>query len=759
MQSNIDFIMDDLNDFPDSWVELYNSGSETVNLSEFCLGVTEKAEAAWKLPKYSLSPKAFCLVYCDKVGKDWHTDYRLESGKGCTLYLFRNGEIVDRLPADMKKQPAPNVAFGRITDASSQWAYQLQPTPGKENSGETCSCEDILGDPVFSIPGRLLKEGEKISVALSLPDGAPEGTEIRYTVDCSEPTEESKRYTGTSIRVGASKVIRAKLFCKGYLSPRAVTQSYLYLNHDVTLPVISVCTDSKYLYDEKIGIYVEGTYGGGKKNYEYNWRRPINFEYFGEDLENSELNQVCESRITGAASRGHSLKSLGIYANKRFGEKRLKYEFFPDQRPGVTDFKSVMLRNAGNDFDGLYMRDALIQRHTASNVNLDWQAWSPAIIFINGEYKGMLNIRERSNEDNIYTNYNGLEDIDMIENWWELKEGNRDSWEAFKSFYNEHGHSWEEYDKLLDVQEFMDVMIMNFYFCNLDFPGNNIVMWRPQNQDGRWRVMVKDTDFTMGIYSGSADYQIFRWFYNPNYDSGHNWGANGYEATRLFRRLMEDERFYREFIDRMAIYMGDFLNYDRIWELWEQMHDKIKYEYQYHHDLINRWWPDYDAEMRKAQDWVKKRTAIMYDQINDYYKVGAPKALVVNCEGGDTDQMSISLNGVKLSRNSFSGKFFAGREMTVEGENVSGWEVKEILPDGPSSQTISGNSFTFTMPDNCYAVTIVAKSSADAINEIVSDSPTSSGAIYDLSGMRRERISKGLNIVRNGSSTIKIFIE
>ena len=70
-----------------------------------------------------------------------------------------------------------------------------------------------------------------------------------------------------------------------------------------------------------------------------------------------------------------------------------------------------------------------------------WQAWQPAIVYINGIYKGILNIRERSNADNIYTHYNGLEDIDMIENWGELKEGTWDNYDAFRAFYTEHGHT------------------------------------------------------------------------------------------------------------------------------------------------------------------------------------------------------------------------------------------------------------------------------------------------------------------------------
>ena len=157
--------------------------------------------------------------------------------------------------------------------------------------------------------------------------------------------------------------------------------------------------------------------------------------------------------------------------------------------PGVTDFKSIILRNAGNDFDYLYMRDAIIQRVMGQNADLDWQAWQPAIVYINGTYKGILNIRERSNEDNIYTNYEGLEDIDMIENWSQLKEGDKTNWRQFRTFYNEEGHTLEEYSQWMDWKEFINLMVMNIYYNNQDFPGNNIVMWRPRTENGKWDTL------------------------------------------------------------------------------------------------------------------------------------------------------------------------------------------------------------------------------------------------------------------------------
>lgn len=130
MQSNIDCIMDDMNNFPDSWVELYNASEVPVNLGEYSLGSSKKPAKAWKLPEMEVPAGGRVIVYCDKESTGLHTSFRLESGKDCEAYLFLGEEIVDCLPEGMKKQPAPNIAFGRETDGSDKWGYMVEATPG-----------------------------------------------------------------------------------------------------------------------------------------------------------------------------------------------------------------------------------------------------------------------------------------------------------------------------------------------------------------------------------------------------------------------------------------------------------------------------------------------------------------------------------------------------------------------------------------------------------------------------------------------------
>ena len=753
MQSNIDCIMDDLHEFPDSWVELYNNSDEAIDLKDYQIG-TQK-DSAWPLPSQTVEAKGFITVYCDKEENKLHTDFRLESGKGCVVYLFKGNEVVDSLPEALKKMPAPNIAYGRKADGSNEWGYQLTPTPGAANCGEICDEKHILGEPIFSEHGRVMTTSKDFSLTLSLPKDAPEGTQIRYTTNGKEPTRDSELYT-EAISINDSYSIRAKLFCDGWLSPRSTVQSYIFLDRDMTIPVISITTNDDYLNGK------EGIFRVNSKANQVNWRRPINFELFDEPDKASVLNQICETRIMGGQSRDWARKSMAIYSNKRFGAKRLEYEFFPDQRPGVTNFKSIMLRNAGNDIDGLYMRDAIMQRSMAEHADLDWQAWRPAVVYINGEYHCMLNIRERSNDDNIFTNYNELEDIDMIEiaqennkMVGEVKAGTSENYDKFVKFYSERGHTLAEYAEWIDWKEYINLMAMNLYFNNQDFPGNNIVMWRPRTEDGKWRWISKDTDFGLGLYGKEVEFNTIKWLYdfNHTYDRDRKW-ANTKEATMLFRNLMEDPDFNREFIDRSLVYMGDFLNEKGVRAIWDPMYELVKDELLIHRDELNppnpwSWWgggnneKNIENEVNNVRNWLSKRTDYYRKCLCDYYKVGTLASMTVNKDMEDAAEGHILFNGVKLSNGTFDGKFIVGRKIILEpGEastlNVTGWEV---IADG-TSNNYQGARLEFDMPQ-CNKLAIKALFDTTGIS-IIPTNDTKSQDVYDLNGRK----------VRSGSTSL-----
>ena len=777
MQSNVECIMDDIKEFPDSWVELYNSGDSAVHLQYYMIGTKPDVSKAWQLPNITLGHNSYVIIYCDKEGKTdnrLHADFRLESGKDGNLYLFQKekADAIDKLEK-MAKMPAPDIAYGRATDGANEWGYQLTPTPGKANTGDICNAKHILGAPVFSEHGQICESGSSFQLKLSLPEktpggeDTPEGTIICYTTDGSEPTgkfEETTvdlettyvfKPTGSSklynapINITSTKVIRAKLFCNGYLSPVSTAQSYIFHPRTMTVPIFSVLTKDAYLNDAEIGLIANNNSKEDKKLHD--WRRPVNIEMFTSEGTKSIFNQLGETRIQGGQSRANALKSMVFYANKRFDpdHKQFQYEFFPDQKPGIKKFKSFSLRDGGNDFSDLYFRDLIIQRTMGENTDIDWQAGHTAVLYINGEYMGMLNIRERSNEDNIESNY-GIEDMDMVEishekvnnvdQFIEEFKGSEDDtfYKNFKTFYSQTGHTLAEYEQWLDVSEYLNIMIMNLFYCNIDFPGNNLVFWRPNNDDKsgrpkRWRVIAKDTDFGLGLYGWSETSRssnTIDMIYNPSRYT-QSWAFSD-QATRLFRNMMENQDIKNMFIDKSCVYMGDFMNASGTGEMIDKIKAEAMEEFVAHRDKYNGhynnqgvWIPatndnrsDIENKFNDAKKWVAgyKQGNTTYQPRSYYFLQHISKKYLNNISSipvtinQDVDDAelpdNVLVNNIKLTKGVFDGKLFKeNRQITLEGNTnddsnlyVIGWEIEK---NGVSEESVEGSTYTFKI-DNSY---------------------------------------------------------
>ena len=781
MQSNIECTMDDIKEFPDSWVELYNPTDAAINLKDYKISNKNKEKKAWKLPDMTVAAHGYVLVYCDKEGKEdnrLHADFRLESGKGCTVYLFTNQEVVDSLPADMKKMPAPDIAFGRKTDGGEQWGYQLTATPGEANCGNICEAKHILGAPVFSEQGRVSSTNSSVSLTLSLPEDAPEGAYIVYTTDGREPQPSdaaAEQPKTVSLNITKTTVVRAKVCCDGWLSPMSSAQSYIFHPRTMTIPIFSVQTNDKYLNDAAIGLFANNNSKEDKKLHD--WRRPVNIEFFPAEGENSAFNQLGETRIQGGQSRGNALKSMVFYANKRFDpdHKRFSYEFFPDQKPGITEFKSFSLRDGGNDFGDLYFRDLIIQRTMAKNVDLDWQAGHSAVLYINGEYMGMLNIRERSNEDNIYSNYDGLEDLDLIEISHEkinnidqfeeeFKEGDADFYNNFKAFYNEKGHSKAEYEQWIDVNEYLNVIAMNFFYGNIDFPGNNIVFWRP-NDDAtgelpkRFRVIVKDTDFGLGLYGRQNSFNTIDLLYNPDNYPNDNWAFTT-PATTLLKNMLEDADIRDLFIDKCCIFMGDFMNGKGTGATIDLIKEEAMEEFVAHRDKYNPgwgWWTDNRGDITNkfndAKNWAEGRPNYFYQHIGNQWNLGTPRTLTINKT--KKSDIEITFNGIKLSDKVFDGKYFKDRTITLsatvtEGDKtVTGWKIT-----GAVNKEVQGSELTLQMPNGNIAIEPIV-GVGSGIEEIAnSQQLKAKGQLYDLLGNKVQTAQTGRIYIQNGKKVV-----
>ncbi len=294
-------------------------------------------------------------------------------------------------------------------------------------------------------------------------------------------------------------------------------------------------------------------------------------------------------------------------------------------------------------------------------------------------------------------------------------------------------------------------MIENIYFNNQDFPGNNNVIWRPQAEGGKWRWITKDTDFGLGLYGSSPDYNTIKWLYSNNYDPNRNW-ANKPEHTILFRHLMADTDFKTEFLNRAAIYMGDFLNENGTREVWDAMYDIIKTEYPYHRELINRWWPNYNDELNTARNWLNQRTYYVYKQLADYYNWGTLRTLTINKQTkGD---ITITVNGVKLTGKVFDGKYYQNRTLTIVGQATGGDEVTGWKVTGAMSEEVQGNELTLQMPKGSIAIEPLFGDISGIEDVQHSTFNSKLSTIYDLMGNKVKTPQADRIYIQNGKKII-----
>ncbi|MDR2859111.1 MAG: CotH kinase family protein, partial [Mediterranea sp.] len=717
MQSNVDGIIDDLRNFPDSWVELYNDSDSGISLQNWSLSDQADYTKAWKIKENTTIPAhGFVLIYCDKEALGMHTDFRLDSGKGGAIYLFNsNGDEVDSVKS-IPKQPAPNIAWGRLGDGGNSWAYFVEATPNKSNTGPVS--DQLLPAPVFSHKEGIYKNA--INLTLSLPENAPaEATlsNIYYTLDGSEPTSKSTAYNN-KIVLSKTTPVKAKLIVPGYLVDRAVNRSYIISSREMTLPIISLNLDPKYLWDDEFGIYVKGNgvYGktgngsNDKVNWNNDWRRPMNVEYFPSPNDTSVINQLGELRIAGGWSRGHALKSLILYTNKRFGEKRFDYRFFPTKPD--QEIKSIMLRNSGNDFGNTYFRDAAIQHFMGNKTNLDYQAYQPAIIYLNGEYYGIENLRERTNEDYVFANYNGLEEIDMIEKLnaedvkIELKTGD---WIAYDELMAEimkplNQINYEKILRTVDTDEFMNYMILEIFIANTDFPHNNVILWRPRTDTGKWRFIVKDTDFGLGISQ------------EPTHNSlTYNLESATDKNRRLFVALMSYTPFKEEFYDRFMIYMGDILSYKGTSHVIDSIQQIIEPEMPSHR---NKWRGSQNLtawyeEINKIKTWCSKRNDYVYNHLASQFGLGTLLQMTITSPAGlDYRPGNITVNEIPIQYPEFNGKYYRNKELNIQWKGdpavVNAWTVSATVLGRTTNTTYYDRDISYVVPDKCSKLKFTA---------------------------------------------------
>lgn len=758
MQSNIDQLMVD-NDFPDSWVELYNPTSASINVSGWRIGTKDDAGLCYCLPAANIPAGGHLVVYCDKEANGLHTDFRVDSGKG-NIYLFDpQGTQVDMLA--LKKMPAPNVAYGRTSDGADEWYYEFTPTAGSANQGG--GSMTVLPQPEFSIKGGVYTSPIDM-VYITMPDDMPEDVTICYTFDGTEPSLYKGRGRMLYFPISRTTIIRAKIMSQtgnGVPAP-SVTHSYIFHPREVTMPVVSLVTDNKYMNDTKIGI-LSSTVNDGVPNYMRKWRRPLNIEYFNADG-TQVFTQLGETAVSGVSTREQLQKSLKLYANKRFGTKTFNGSFWKD-KPEVTAVKSMVLRSGGNNSMSSRINDALVQRLFGTHVdNLDWQAYQPVIVYLNGKYIGEYGLRERSDEDYVEANYGGLEDVELADETSYQTPGDGTLFREFYNMYHNSRTSYSDMCEAMDTDNFLKSLAAEIYGMNTDYPTNNVSMWRALPMaDGdkadamreahqQWRWILKDMDrFGMSLPLYPRSFDMIRYMFHPD-----DIMFGGMRHFDIYERMGKYSEFREQFIKTMAVYLGDFLKPSVVNAMMNSMKEEITEEARATLKLFNVSFNDFNSGITSLERAINSRPENLYKQMADYFNLGAVLKMTVTT--GDAD---VSINGIRLTEGDFDGSYYPTLPLSLSsGSNDLVWQLTVRHSDGTETTeqfdtpdiAVTLSKYMASTKDNITVSWSLVPNEATAINQHLSPDIQHNTA-YNLLGQRVNATAKGIRIV-NGKKTV-----
>ena len=588
-----------------------------------------------------------------------HTDFKVSSESETIYVIEPNGNIHDsiviaNLPTEISfgYTPFGNLRYFNIT------------TPDEINS--SLGYQGVLnGEILFSNNG-----GQVDALTLALSASEP-FTSIRYTTDSTIPDATSTLHT-TPINISSSTTIRARLFRDEYLPSKVASRNYI-IDEDHLLPVVSLITDPKNLFDEEDGIYAYGNNFTNEfpffgANFWKDEEKPIHISYYGMD---NELKIALNGgvKIFGGWSRANDQRSLSLFARKKYGLSDIKYPIFEER--SYQSYGAIVLRNAGNDNLVSNMRD-IITHELIKDLDLESQAYQSVVTYINKEYWGIYHLREKVNEHFLARRFDVDPDsIDLLEFNAEIIQGsNTDYLSLLNLVSNTDVSSPNIYVSItdqIDIDNFIDYYAVQIYINNTDWPGNNNKYWRHKN--GKWRWILFDTDFSFNLFEEFGQYRNNIAFVLEA--NGPNW-PNPPWATQLFRGLFQNRNFRIDLVNRLADFMNSRFLPDNIIEIIETKMDVLQPEISRHYTRWSGNIGTWNQHINRIKNFALQRPNLMKGHILSEFNL--PNTHTLNIVNNEIDKGFVEVSTLTIKNNNWSGNYFEDNPYPIKAIALPGYE-------------------------------------------------------------------------------------
>ncbi|TNF07929.1 MAG: hypothetical protein EP317_03945 [Bacillota bacterium] len=463
-----------------------------------------------------------------------------------------------------------------------------------------------------------------------------------------------------------------------------------------TFPIISITTDINNLYNYRTGINVPGIHydptieeinnQNRTGNYYQSgpeWEKPVYIEYFETDG-TRVLAQEAGIRVHGGLSRKYPIKSYRLYARSEYDETTyFNYSFFEDQ--DIDRFKRIVLRGGGQTYEYSFIGEATAQG-LLKTMDLEMQYSSPVILFMNGEYFGIRNIRDRFDDWYLEIKYDvPRENVTILTGHGSVADGNPSGQAHYLDMYRyilrNSMATKRHYDYIntqMDIDNFIDYYAAELYFANVDWPQNNIQYWRyntpyssvkEKGQDGRWRWMVYDVDAGFGASWGG---------YYPEYNSFERITGDSWKTGQMFTKLLNNEGFKLQFINRMMDLLNSNFSSSYASSYAQSMIDLYAPEMQEHIDYYGypstyNSWISYTNRMKT---FALNRPTYLREHMQEYFNLEGMYELSLK---SNIDQGTIKVNTINVAQaetdNPWVGTYFDGLSLNLQAQPKKGFKI------------------------------------------------------------------------------------